>query len=207
MKLYDFHTHRVDNLSAIISLPPAGVEQFLHRHPEARVSTGIHPWDTDGLEYTPDIERIAALPGVVAIGETGLDKLRGAPLDRQIEIMRRHIALSERLGKSLVIHCVKAWDELLSLKREMCPRQNWGIHGFRGGAQQARQLLDHGLYLSLGEHFNEAAAAVIPDDRLLVETDESCLPVGTIAARIAAARRGSAPDPDTLACFLGCGVE
>lgn len=151
---------------------------------EAHASTGIHPWNT---EKEPDwdlLERVAAMPRIVAIGECGLDLLRGAPIDRQTDIFRRHIELSERMGKPMIIHCVKAWDVLLALKKKMKPRQKWGIHGYRGGPEQARQLTAHGIYLSLGEYFNQDTAAVIPRELLLAETDECHKPISTIIAGI-----------------------
>jgi len=199
----DFHTHRLDaGPDAITSIDPVRALTFITADNSIPVSIGIHPWDTVQEPDFDLIEQIAAMTQVVAIGETGLDKLRGAPLTRQTDIFRRHIELSERLGKPLIIHCVKAWEELLRLKKEMKPQQNWGIHGFRGGPEQALQLTASGLYLSLGCHFNPYTAAAIPADRLLAETDESSLPIATIASRIAAVRRDDWNPGATLARFL-----
>lgn len=183
--LTDFHTHSSTySPDAVISLEPSRAEEFMAIYSEAHASTGIHPWNT---EKEPDwdlLERVAAMPRIVAIGECGLDLLRGAPIDRQTDIFMRHIELSERMGKPMIIHCVKAWDVLLALKKKMKPRQKWGIHGYRGGPEQARQLLSQGLYISLGERFNTQAAAIIPASRLLAETDESHLTIDKITDSI-----------------------
>ena len=177
------HTHRADAPDAILSLPPERVEPFLVSNSAAVVSTGVHPWSTSDDVNLGLLERVAAIPQVVAIGETGLDRLRGASLERQSEIFKRHIELSEELQKPLVIHCVRAWSELLAMRRALRPSMPWAVHGFRGGPELAKQLLDHGLWLSLGSRYNTATALIIPDDRLLVETDEDTPPVeGTIAA-------------------------
>lgn len=202
MTLTDFHTHRHDAAGAIISMSPAMAESFILKNPEAKISVGIHPWDTVDTASLELLDNVAAMSQVVAIGETGLDKLRGASVAVQADILRRHVELSERQHKPLIIHCVKAWDMLLGIRREMNPSQPWGIHGFRGGPQQASQLLAHGFYLSLGEHFNPATAAIIPDDRLLVETDESGLGIDIIIDRISACRVSRPPVADTLSCFL-----
>jgi TatD DNase family protein len=79
---------------------------------------------------------------------------------------------------------VKAYSEIMALKRELRPMQPWIIHGFRGKPELARQLLCADFYISLGERFNPAAAAVIPADRLLVETDDSTMPIAEIASRL-----------------------
>ena len=184
MKLLDFHTHRIDSRDGIISMSPREAETFTATHDTAIISVSIHPWDTSEEPDMALLERIASLPQTVAIGEAGLDKTRGASLERQTEIFRRQTELSEQTRKPMIIHCVRAWDELLAIKKETRPRQKWGIHGYRGGAELARQLISHGFYISLGEHFNPAAAGSIPADRLLAETDESHLTIEEIAYRI-----------------------
>ena len=63
-------------------------------------------------------------------------------------------------------------------------KQLWIIHGFRGKKQTAMQLIKQGIALSLGEHFNEEAAAAIPEDMLCVESDESTLSINLIKEKI-----------------------
>ena len=65
----------------------------------------------------------------------------------------------------------------------------WVVHGFRGNARVAGQLLDAGFYLSYGERFNPEALAITPADSLLAETDESLLPIDEIHRRLAASRQ------------------
>lgn len=183
----DIHTHRLDaEAPAVISVGPG--TRF---DPSRRYSVGIHPYSVQNCtEY--DLETLAADAArteVVAIGETGIDKITGAPIERQIEILRRHIDLSESLGKPLILHAVKAFPELIALRQAYRPRQRWIVHGFRGKPQLAAELLRHGFDLSLGERFNPTAAAIIPADRLWIETDTSPLPLSAIAERVAAARK------------------
>lgn len=200
--LTDAHTHRQDACDAIISLSPYDIASCLSSYPDAIISTGIHPWNSTKPVDLDQLSRTAALPAVVAIGEAGLDKHQGARMDIQIELLKSQIALSETLQKPLILHCVKAWDILLKLKRELKPQQNWAIHGFRGNEHLATQLLENGFYLSLGEHFNNATARIIPDDRLLVETDESLLPIAQIISSIALLRPTPPPFAQTLKQFL-----
>lgn len=182
----DIHTH---NLSApsgsVISVEPGA--EFL---PGRLYSVGFHPY-TVGEGKPLDFERLgqdAERCQVVAIGETGIDKLRGGPVDRQIEVLRRHAELSESLRKPLILHAVKTFPELIALRRELKPSQRWIVHGFRGKAQLARELLSHGFDLSLGERFNPEAAALIPAGRLWFETDTSTLPIDEITRRVGLCR-------------------
>ena len=183
-KILDIHTHHgAPRPNAVVSVRPEDfnpVEGQLY-------STGIHPWDTtDDIaeERWQLLENVASHPQVVAIGECGIDLLKGGPLFRQMQVMRRHIDLSERLGKPLVIHCVHAHDIIIGLKRDLKPTQKWMIHGFRGKPTVAGMLADAGMWISSGAQFNEASLKNIPLDRMLAETDESDTPIEDIITRL-----------------------
>lgn len=197
--IIDIHTHHADRYrSAVVNVSPAEAAALVAQLGEdARISTGIHPWESDHVTDS-DLDRLAAaarLPMTVAIGETGLDAMRGAPLDRQTDLFAGHVTLSEELSKPLVIHLVKNLDTLLALRRSLSPSQPWIVHGFRGKPQQARSLVDAGCHISLGARFNPDTARLIPADRLLAETDESATDIDSVIAAIAAARN---TDPTTL---------
>lgn len=183
----DIHTHRPDAREAVISVNPwefNPVEGLYY-------SVGIHPWQA-ARAAEADFDRLAecATSGnVLMIGECGIDKLRGGDLPMQMSVFERHIALSEQVCKPLVLHCVRASNELCRLRRVLRPRMPWVVHGFRGNAHVAGQLLDAGFYLSYGERFNPEALAITPADRLLAETDESLLPIDEIHRRLAASRQ------------------
>lgn len=168
----DFHTHNLDAPAGSIINPPIGeVDAFLARRPDATISVGIHPWDTAGEVDYAGLDRLARLPQVVAIGETGLDRLRGGAMERQEEVFRHHAALAEELEKPLVIHCVKAFDLLLRLKKELRPKQQWTVHGFRGNPTLARQLLDAGIDLSINPRHTVTLPADTPSHRIHHESD------------------------------------
>lgn len=185
MTIIDCHTHQSQPQAVIQSAPGAD------RLPGMVYSAGIHPWDSAGI---PDFEALREqllMPSTVAVGEAGLDALRGPDIGRQIDIFKAQIEVSESLGLPLIIHCVRASHHLLSLRARLRPLQPWIFHGFRGGAAAARQLLDAGLYLSLGPKFNKEAACVIPDGCLLIETDDDQLMTIEEVARRVSAVRGS----------------
>lgn len=135
-------------------------------------SAGIHPWQAAEAErYWPWLEQVATNPRVVAIGEAGLDALRGPDLDTQQPVFERQAKLAEHVGKPLIIHAVRCWPQLIVLRRRLKPTQPWIIHGFRGKPQLAQQLLDHGFSLSYGRRYNQASYDLTPPDRRYHETD------------------------------------
>ena len=146
-------------------------------------SVGIHPWESDRnipAEEWSELENIASLPNVVAIGEAGIDKIKGGALFQQIIVFKRQIDLSEKLGKPLIIHDVKSHDVIVGLKRNIKPKQNWMVHGFRGKPSVARMLTNEGIYISFGEKFNSETPSSIPENLILAETDESSLTIEEI---------------------------
>lgn len=171
--ILDIHTHRPDAEEALISVDPRQFDPL----PGKWYSVGYHPWHDMGQLTQADfdlLERCAAHPQVLAIGETGIDHLRGDALPIQAEAFVRHLSLAHDMGKPAVAHCVKAAQDILTA------RHNAGlddvpivIHGFRGNERVARLLLNGGCYLSFGPRFNPGAVLVTPPDRLLIETDDS----------------------------------
>jgi TatD DNase family protein len=103
-------------------------------------------------------------------------------------VFRQAVEVSEELSKPLIIHCVKAHDIIAQLRREMKPRMDWIIHGFRGKPTVAQILLQSGCSLSYGEQFNPESLAVTPLDRLYAETDTSTLSIDAIVQALSASR-------------------
>ena len=155
MPYIDFHTHHVPTATDVISVV------------DGRDTWGIHPWQADSLS---PLER--GWEEALAIGECGLDALRGPSMEVQEKVFLQQVALSEEVGKPLIIHCVKALDLLLRLRRELRPKMPWMFHGFRGKPQQLHSLLDAGFYVSFGFHYNTESLCLCPLKRLLLETDD-----------------------------------
>lgn len=183
--MLDFHTHHLHATDALISVSPTDFAPVQGK----RYAVGIHPWHTeDDVEAQMQaLAEAAQNEQVMAIGETGLDSLRGAPLDVQMCLFERHIALAETLGKPLVIHCVRTSQQVLKAWSESRKSVVWAIHGFRGNARVVAPLVKAGFYISFGERFNADALRAVPLDRLLAETDESALPIGQIISQLAVA--------------------
>lgn len=189
MNYFDIHTHHASSAqeNAIVNSYP---EDFVVSEGKF-YSVGIHPWRAHlaSEETMQMLTELAALPQVLAIGEVGIDKHSEASLSTQIELFRQQADLAESVKKPLVIHVVKAMDELLAMKRQIHPKQPWIIHGFRGNDNVAATYVSHGFYLSVGEKFQPEALLTIPDNRLFLETDESLLPIADIYSKVAQAKK------------------
>lgn len=196
-------------------------------------AVGVHPHDAARLE--PGAwDRIVGWAGderVVAIGETGLDSDRlFSPWEAQLANLRRNLELALETGKPAILHCRSkagerdAQDTLVAELRAAgldgdAGRQAFGdrpaavVHSFSGPVDYAREMLSMGLAISFsglvfrrGEEASAEVAAIVPADRLLVETDAPFLsPPGAprsrnapehvaITARWVAERRGITED-------------
>lgn len=176
MKLFNFHTHNKSEGYGIINIFPG--EDIIEGK---KYSCGLHPWYIDN-DYQEKIEKIDQLAGknkIVAIGEAGFDPKSPAGFNLQKDIFRKHVDISEKHDKVLIIHCVKYYNELIALKKEIKPAGAWVIHGFRGKMQTASELLKHGFYFSVSEslfidrHKAEQFFKLIPSDKIFFETDDS----------------------------------
>ena len=202
MTIIDNHTHRLRE-NAVVDIDPISSPEPIELVEPYIYSVGIHPWNANCVRKKDLalLRRLAKNPRVVAIGECGLDSVhisyewhrhgsyseleQSLPdMEKQMELLKTHIELSEELRKPLLLHIVKRYPEIIRLRNKLKPTQPWIIHGFRGKPGLAADLLKFGFYLSYGEHFNPQSVALTPDDRLLVETDESDLPIADIVASL-----------------------
>ena len=200
MKLVDSHCHLddekfdADRESVIERALAAGVETMMaigtggeldvairqaERYPFIYATIGVHPHDAS--KATEDIyarlRDLAQHPKVLAIGEIGLDyHYDFSPRDVQRAVFDRQLEIAASAKKPIVIHTREAWDDTIA---QVTALPHGGImHCFTGDAAQARQALALGFHLSFGgvltfpkaESLREAAA-LVPNDRLLVETD------------------------------------
>jgi TatD DNase family protein len=179
--MIDFHTHLT------LAEAPTSVRSLLINEVEKinehdLFSIGIHPWYTSEIDLKTQLSELELLlnrDNVIAVGEIGLDKVKGAALDKQIEVFESQVMLAEKYNKPVIIHCVRAWAELLESRKKLKPTTPWAIHGFRGQSELAKQLLGFGIYLSFGSETLNAseglqeAIRTVPLDRIFIETDDA----------------------------------
>lgn len=192
MYLFNIHTHRIESgtkngydIKCILNTYPEDLKEKMQAYPDALFSCGIHPWFANELEQGLEFLRtIASDPQVVALGEMGLDKLKGPDMEKQIAVFREQIELAINVQKPIIIHCVKAWEELIALYKEYKSNIPWIIHGYRGNPDQTRQLSRIGFKFSLGEHFNKESLKHIPLNSVFCETDTSDITICQIYENI-----------------------
>lgn len=154
--------------------------------PRVYAAVALHPTRADALTESAraELERLAAHPRVVAIGETGMDLYWPGRLDgcaqpaAQREAFAWHIDLAKRTGKPLMIHNRQADTEVLDVLRAEGAPETVILHCFSSGPAMARSCVDVGWWLSLAGtvSFRNAgelrdAVVLVPTDQLLVETD------------------------------------
>ena len=156
--------------------------ELADRHPEVRATVGLHPHDASRLDEEWDA--LAALARdradvVVGIGEGGFDFFyEHSDRAAQEAAFRAQVALARDLDRALVIHSRDAWDDTFRVLGDAGVPRRTVFHCFTGGPGEARRALALGAYVSFSGIVSfknaddvRAAAAVVPLDRLLVETD------------------------------------
>ena len=169
--IVDIHTHNAQTHALTIS------------------SVGIHPWHAASGDLA-EVEKHAS--SVDAIGEIGLDFACDVPREVQRVVFKAQLSLAEQLGKPVVLHCVRAFEEVA---KEVGRHHLKAVifHGFIGSVEQAKRAVAQGYYLSFGErtlHSPKTIEALrsTPLPQLFIETDESSTPIEDIYAKIAELR-------------------
>lgn len=183
----NIHTHNHIDDKDLIQITNIDIDNIANVDVTFLFSFGIHPWkclqSTDYCQQTlfklSHILKSSDHQLLKAIGECGLDRACNSDFELQKEIFIRQIEISEQHHKPLIIHCVRAYPDVISIRKETKAKQVWIIHGFQGNEQTATQLLNHGIFLSLGnilfknEEHAKQLLKVIPSDKLFLETDIS----------------------------------
>ena len=157
-------------------------------HGDVLAAVGLHPNDAGAAtdEVLAAIEALAASPRVVAIGETGLDRYRDtATPEEQDRAFRAQIAIARRHGLAVVIHCRDAWDACVRVLEEegmVGPDARVVLHCYSGDVATTVRTVANGWFHSFAGNvtFTNAgslreAAALVPDELLLTETDSPYL--------------------------------
>ena len=187
----DIHTH-IDNQSVIKIVSENFEEKIL-------ATEGVHPWEVSGNHKGVPRDLRSLGMTALAIGEVGLDKAHKETFERQVEVFEEMIRISETLRKPVIVHCVRAYSEIIEMRKKTKATMPWVIHGFNSSVETMRQLLKYDIYISLGEvlYRNENQAVKIlkdiPIERLFLETDVSGRDIRDVYAKAAS--------------LMGCEVE
>ena len=168
---------------------PAAVE-LAAAHEGVFACVGRHPNSADGFDdaAAAEIEQLAGREGVVAVGETGLDFYRDrSDPDAQRRAFTAQVGIAARRGKAVVIHLRdrEGSEDAISEAFELLAAEARGeviLHCFSAGPRWAERAAERGWYVSFAGNVTypsaevlREAARIVPDDRILVETDSPFL--------------------------------
>lgn len=192
----DIHNHGAESINGVFSVEVlmAHEDREPENIPGLSFTFGIHPWYLDENNHDRLIANVIKAAGnemIIGIGEAGLDKIKGPSTELQRKTFEEQVSISEEHKKPVVIHCVRAWEELLQVHKKARPKMPWLVHGFRGKVDLARQLIAKGMYLSFWFDFimrPESANLVknLPVDRFFLETDGSGMDIKDIYNKVSA---------------------
>jgi TatD DNase family protein len=203
----DIHTHKpgIEDKTITVQniLPNEKIEKFRGRN---FYSVGLHPWNVSS-EALNDVmismvKEALEHDHVCFVGECGLDKIKGGDFSEQVRVFRAHAVLADEFKRPLIIHCVKAYNEILEIHQKMRPEMPWIFHGYTGGLELTKQFGKRGFLFSFGKIlFNTRAKAIeslrwLPMERVFFETDEAKMGVHEIYEKAAILKNVS---PDLLA--------
>lgn len=179
----DIHTHpshfETDTITVQNIFPGEGFAAFTGRN---FYSVGLHPWHIGTPEENNDalhlLEAALDFDHVIFVGEAGLDKGCEKDFGEQQRVFHAQAIIAEEYQYPMIIHCVKAFNEVIELRDRMQPSMPWIMHGYNGSLEMTKQLAERGFLFSFGDIlFRENAKAIesfrfLPLDRFFLETDE-----------------------------------
>ncbi|MBE2290582.1 MAG: TatD family hydrolase [Chitinophagaceae bacterium] len=194
----DIHTH--NNSPAAHALQIVNVYKQFDTIPQnGWFSAGLHPWHLSGPIDIDSLQKVAMQSNILAIGECGLDKVCATDWNLQIRAFAQQIILANNIGKPLIIHCVRAWEEVMATLKQHKVSVPVIFHGFNK-SNIASRLIDNGYYLSFGKALlktDSPAAEVlrsIAANRYFLETDDADISIADIYAAAASLRETQQDD-------------
>lgn len=179
----NFHAHRQQPANDEIVIQSLFLQDNLITPKGDKIffTAGLHPWHADQLsekEIKDKLVKLIETKSIIAVGEAGLDKLKGPDLKTQENVFKIQIEIAEKYNLPVIVHSVKAHNEILKLKIDLNSKVPWVLHHFNGSKQLALDLIDHGFYLSLSYHIDNSNSRLskylgeLPVDKIFLETDD-----------------------------------
>lgn len=183
--LLDIHSHSIahNNVVTVRSF----TESFETIPGNIIFSAGLHPWfihsDT-ALQQLSELENLLYNEKMAAIGECGLDKACTTDFDLQKEMFKAQIKFAKSFQKPLIIHCVRAFDEVIHLLEQEAFKLPILFHGFNKSIELAKRLVSKNYFLSFGRDLLKPRIAAVfqavSADKFLLETDNADISIEEI---------------------------
>jgi TatD DNase family protein len=192
----DIHTHpnHIESDTVIVQniFPGDGFAAFTGRN---FYSMGLHPWHLkttgENNEMLQMVKDALEFDHVCFVGECGLDKKVDTDFKEQLRVFRAQAFIAEEFKRPLVIHCVKAYNEIFEIHKKLHPEMPWIMHGYRGNSQITQLLGKLGIFFSFGiSIFDDNSKSIeslkyLPMEKIFFETDEFDGEVETIYEKAA----------------------
>lgn len=178
----DIHKHGKETKEDIFVLRNLFPDQVHEIDTQKYYSLGLHPWHVEKEKLDIDITKVhenASKKEIIAIGETGLDQKVNVSYIHQIEAFEQQLEIAEEFRLPVIIHCVKAYNDIITIRKRNGISLPWIIHWFNASQQIAEDLINLNCYLSFGcMLFNEKSKAFrvfpnIPEKNIFLETDDT----------------------------------
>lgn len=178
----DIHRHSMDKGLADLVLQNVFHSDASHIKSTGYYSAGLHPWHVNESSLARDIKMVKEMsqyPNVIAIGEAGIDKVIKADIQLQKKAFEAQVDIAKEADKPLIIHCVRAYDEILHYRKEKNHSSPWIIHWFNASLETANELIRKNCFLSFGHMlFNYESKAYktfcqVPAENIFFETDDA----------------------------------
>ena len=192
MNFIDIHTHHLkdENGISIINHTLGRDSEPLNTENQY-YSVGIHPWYLQNPNQLFELlNKYIKNPNFIAVGECGIDKFSQFSMELQKEVFINHIKIAEEIQKPIIVHCVKAFNELIRIKKDSKSTVPWIIHGFNANRNILEECLKHGFYFSVGNKAisnitqNFSVVTRIPLEKLFLETDDAHISIQTIYKQV-----------------------
>ena len=187
-KLWNFHSHK-SGLYRIVNIDYTELENYINLKSQY-YTFGLHPWfiETDNVykvinSFEIVLEEklntnLSTESKLISIGECGLDRLKGPSLSVQIGILIELFRLAQHHQLPIILHCVRAYPELIQIIKKYFKNIHIAVHGFNAGIQEANTLLKYGVKLSFGQSllYSQKIQNIFSTssiDSIFIETDDS----------------------------------
>ena len=197
----NIHTHHLAH-------PPGNLIEVYNQYPwnvldiDTNYSIGIHPIFINQSNIEQDlitIEEHLNQKKCIAIGEIGLDKITTIDFETQISVFKKQLLIAEKNQIPVIIHCVRAYQEILQIRKQMKLTIPFIFHGFNKNQQIAQQIINQNCFLSFGKNllYNpnlQAIFANLSAEYFFLENDDSQIPIQEIYQKAAEIRNSSIED-------------
>ncbi|MGJ1267977.1 TatD family hydrolase [Sphingobacterium spiritivorum] len=194
----DIHTHKSEAItpgSAICQIRSIALNNGETVN-SARTTAGLHPWYLNEDESESALAQLRTLLDngkLLGIGECGIDKVIQTDVNIQKEVFAAQVKLAAHYEKPLIIHCVRAFEEVMQTLSAQSFQGKVIFHGYQKNEILAKQLISKGYYLSFGKAvLNGSMNKVLtetPVDRIFLETDHTPVGIDEIYAYVAGVKQ------------------